>query len=83
MDVNMPVMKGDEACRLITSQGHCSSVILMSAENEVLARTYKDYGASAFMAKPLDRDSLVRLIELLTGKTLPQSDSDEATEQES
>lgn len=64
MDVRMPGMNGVEAFRIIHRQRQDIRVILMSAfPLEELKRIALREGAVAFLAKPLNIESVVKLIE--------------------
>jgi CheY-like chemotaxis protein len=72
MDVMMPVMDGNETMRQIRRMPGWSAVPIVavtasaSAEDE---RKSRDAGASAFLAKPLDHNRLLRTIGALLGLT--------------
>ncbi|MHB1036250.1 MAG: response regulator [Pirellulales bacterium] len=64
MDVRMPGIDGVEAFRLIRRHQHDARVILMSAYPvEELKRAVLEEGAIAFLAKPLDVEKVVKLIQ--------------------
>ncbi len=64
MDVRMPGINGVEAFRRIRSHNPTARVILMSAYTiDDLRRVALEEGAAALLPKPLDLDTVVRLID--------------------
>ena len=62
MDIHMPLMRGDEACRKIKEEGNCDCVILMSGQpfsKEQVAQC----GATGFIEKPVSIDNIVEHID--------------------
>ncbi len=63
LDVRMPGMDGLEAFRILKRTRASANVVLMSAYSmEQVRRQVLDEGASAFVRKPLDVESLLQLI---------------------
>ena len=86
MDVMMPVMDGNEATRQIRRKPdwHDLPIVAVtasaSAEDE---RMSMDAGASAFLAKPIDRDALLRTIgQLLSLKWITERPAPAAASEE-
>ncbi len=64
MDMHMPVMEGSEAIRLIRQHECNTKIIVLTADGQDEARHEAILaGASDFLLKPLDLDSVARLIE--------------------
>lgn len=80
MDVRMPGMDGVEAFRLIRRHQEGVRVILMSAYGiDTLKEAALDDGAIAFLAKPLDVERVVGLIDEVTNTTILVVEQDEPT----
>ena len=63
-DLNMPGMNGADLQDRLIADGHRTPIIFMTAyfEDEVRARLL-DAGASGFLRKPFDDESLIRCID--------------------
>ena len=77
MDVQMPIMDGYTAARLIRERNLTLPVIAMTADAMVGARQKcLDAGYSEYMTKPVDIDLLVdRLADLLGGEIMTEKES--------
>lgn len=78
MDVQMPVMDGYTAARLIREKEYLIPVIAMTADAMMGAeQKCLDAGYSEYMTKPVDIDRLVkRLAEILNGKPIAAKQED-------
>lgn len=65
MDIQMPVMDGITATRLINDAGQSGKVIAVTAASEVESQELLDRGFSAFHNKPVDAKALCDLIVTL------------------
>jgi DNA-binding NtrC family response regulator len=83
MDVRMPGIDGIEAFRHIRQKHPGIRVILMSAYPvDTTKRQVLDEGATAFLPKPLDVESVVKLIEGVSDTAVLVVDNDSPTRQE-
>jgi two-component system, sensor histidine kinase len=73
MDVQMPVMDGREATRIIRSRNHSTLPIVALTANVVKDETDKCFAAGMddYIAKPYEEEDLVKLIGKWLGKDLP------------
>ena len=62
MDIQMPLMTGDEACRKISSEELCQCVILMSGQSHT-DQQIAEYGAVGFIEKPITIDQITAHID--------------------
>ena len=70
MDIEMPVMDGFEATRLIKSDAaicHIPLIILTSLGSEDDMSKAEEAGANYFLNKPLSRDDLIKTVDGLLG----------------
>ncbi len=71
MDVQMPVMSGDEAIRRIRASGrpyaHVPIVVLTADAIEGADRHYTALGADAYLTKPFQIDEMLALLQRLGG----------------
>jgi CheY-like chemotaxis protein len=71
MDVEMPVLDGYEACRLIKANPECNIPVLLVSANRYAEDGAFDAGADDFLAKPFSLDDLVVKIKSLTTLDAP------------
>lgn len=75
LDINMPVMTGDEAIQIIRSSdkpyNDIPIIVLTANALEMDKRNYLSIGATNFVAKPIDLTELIDLVE--TYKTTARS----------
>jgi osomolarity two-component system sensor histidine kinase TcsA len=63
MDINMPIMDGVSATKELRGQGYDGTIIAMTANAlKGHAESYIAKGMSGYIAKPVDRDLLVKLL---------------------
>ena len=72
LDLNMPVMTGDEFLRIVRDRGCVTPIIVMSADVRSDPRLR---GADAFIRKPLSPDTILAAIQALTPSTLTPGDA--------
>ena len=64
MDMQMPVMDGLEATRLIKQAGSPTPIIALTANvMEAHRKAFEEAGCDGFLSKPIDRDVLLGLID--------------------
>lgn len=64
LDMHLPGMNGCEFLKLLKKTGIFIPVIIITAYDEPYSRQCaKDYGALAFLRKPVDSDALIDLIQ--------------------
>ncbi|MGL5973391.1 MAG: ANTAR domain-containing response regulator [Oscillospiraceae bacterium] len=65
MDINMPLLDGNSAAKVIFEEGYCETIIILSVynEREFLDKS-KQTGASGYLVKPIDEKSLLTTIEI-------------------
>jgi signal transduction histidine kinase/CheY-like chemotaxis protein len=70
LDIQMPNMDGHEAARIMRSKGINAPIVALTAHamKEERARAIQS-GFSHFLSKPIDRESLIKLLEQLHKKT--------------
>ena len=66
MDIQMPIMDGHEAVRTLRNKGYSRAVVALTAHamKEERERAYRS-GFSHFLTKPIDRKSLIDLLDSL------------------
>jgi signal transduction histidine kinase/ActR/RegA family two-component response regulator len=64
MDLQMPVMDGNEAIRTLRGSGYTAPIVVITAHAmlEEKAKAF-DSGCDDFLVKPIDRDRLLRIIQ--------------------
>ncbi len=75
MDMQMPVMDGIEATRILRASGNSTPIIALTAN--VLQKhrdLFKEAGCDSFLGKPVNRDALYRLLK----RFLPVDTSDKS-----
>ena len=66
LDVNMPVLDGLEACRLLRAEGNLVPVLMLTARGDVTARVAGlDAGADDYLAKPFALQELLARVRAL------------------
>jgi CheY-like chemotaxis protein len=71
MDVRMPGIDGVEACRRIRSKSRRSQIVIMSAQAESeMERLALRAGVLGFLRKPLDVESVIKLIGEATSRLI-------------
>lgn len=71
MDVRMPGIDGVEACRRIRSNSNRSQIVIMSAQPESeMERLALRAGVLGFLRKPLDVESVLKLIAEVTSRLI-------------
>lgn len=66
LDLNMPVMTGDEFLRIVRGRGCVTPIIVMSADARSNPRIA---GADAYIRKPFRPDTILAAIQALTPRT--------------
>lgn len=64
LDVRMPVMDGIEACRTISAESDCRSVMLTTFDTDAYVFEALRAGASGFLLKDVRRDDLVHAVRV-------------------
>ncbi|WSQ51108.1 response regulator transcription factor [Streptomyces sp. NBC_01218] len=64
LDVRMPVMDGIEACRTISAESDCRSVMLTTFDSDAYVYEALHAGASGFLLKDVRRDDLVHAVRV-------------------
>ena len=63
MDLNMPVMNGDDAIELLRASGNDSPIYMLTAEtDDKILQHCKDIGATGSISKPINNDQLETLL---------------------
>lgn len=63
MDVEMPLMNGDEVVRTIRSKGIQTPVWMFTGNTDTeFQRMYKNIGAQGFLAKPIEKSRLLSVL---------------------
>ncbi|MEU8760888.1 response regulator transcription factor [Streptomyces sp. NPDC048659] len=65
LDIRMPVMDGIEACRLISAESACRTVILTTFDADEYVYEALHAGASGFLLKDVRRDDLVHAVRVV------------------
>ncbi|MFF0436862.1 response regulator [Streptomyces sp. NPDC004327] len=65
MDIRMPVMDGIEACRTISAESACRTVILTTFDTDEYVYEALHAGASGFLLKDVRRDDLVHAVRVV------------------
>jgi len=65
LDIRMPVMDGIEACRAITAEGGCRTVMLTTFDADEYVYEALHAGASGFLLKDVRRDDLVHAVRVV------------------
>ncbi|MGW7099193.1 response regulator [Streptomyces sp. NPDC054838] len=65
LDVRMPVTDGIEACRTISAQGGCRTVMLTTFDSDEYVYEALHAGASGFLLKDVRRDDLVHAVRVV------------------
>ncbi|MFB7936974.1 response regulator [Streptomyces sp. NPDC056049] len=65
LDIRMPRMDGIEACRAISAQSACRTVILTTFDSDAYVYEALHAGASGFLLKDVRRDDLVHAVRVV------------------
>ncbi|MCX5310329.1 response regulator transcription factor [Streptomyces sp. NBC_00154] len=65
LDIRMPVMDGIEACRAISAQTSCRTVMLTTFDSDEYVYEALHAGASGFLLKDVRRDDLVHAVRVV------------------
>ncbi|MFC8508219.1 response regulator [Streptomyces sp. NPDC057411] len=65
LDIRMPRMDGIEACRLISAESECRTVILTTFDSDEYVYEALHAGASGFLLKDVRRDDLVHAVRVV------------------
>ncbi|MFH8475316.1 response regulator [Streptomyces sp. NPDC018000] len=65
LDIRMPVMDGIEACRTISAETGCRTVILTTFDSDEYVYEALHAGASGFLLKDVRRDDLVHAVRVV------------------
>ncbi|MGW5423561.1 response regulator [Streptomyces sp. NPDC003943] len=65
MDIRMPVMDGIEACRVVSAESACRTVILTTFDTDEYVYEALHAGASGFLLKDVRRDDLVHAVRVV------------------
>ncbi|MFD6277074.1 response regulator [Streptomyces sp. NPDC060209] len=65
LDIRMPVMDGIEACRAITGESDCRTVMLTTFDSDEYVYEALHAGASGFLLKDVRRDDLVHAVRVV------------------
>ncbi|MGW6708181.1 response regulator [Streptomyces sp. NPDC054956] len=65
LDVRMPVLDGIEACRTITAETSCRTVMLTTFDSDEYVYEALHAGASGFLLKDVRRDDLVHAVRVV------------------
>ncbi|MFD5768807.1 response regulator [Streptomyces sp. NPDC127049] len=65
LDIRMPRMDGIEACRTISAQSACRTVILTTFDSDAYVYEALHAGASGFLLKDVRRDDLVHAVRVV------------------
>jgi PAS domain S-box-containing protein len=77
MDIQMPRMDGYQAMELLKNKGYATPVVALTAHAMVEERERaKGKGFAAFMTKPIQRDSLLNLLDGLRPERRPLAPAD-------
>ncbi len=66
LDIRMPVMDGIEACRAISEQTDCRTVMLTTFDSDEYVYDALHAGASGFLLKDVRRDDLVHAVRVVS-----------------
>ncbi|MEE1793821.1 response regulator transcription factor [Streptomyces sp. BE308] len=66
LDIRMPVMDGIEACRAISAQSACRTVMLTTFDADEYVYESLHAGASGFLLKDVRRDDLVHAVRVVS-----------------
>lgn len=76
MDVQMPIMGGEEAVALLRAQGRTLPIVAVTAHAMVGDREkYLAAGMNEYVSKPIDRSRLIEVIDKLTCASVPSGES--------
>lgn len=65
LDIRMPVTDGIEACRMISAQSTCRTVMLTTFDSDEYVYEALHAGASGFLLKDVRRDDLVHAVRVV------------------
>ena len=65
LDIRMPLMDGIEACRAISSESDCRTVMLTTFDSDEYVYDALHAGASGFLLKDVRRDDLVHAVRVV------------------
>ncbi|MEU6978900.1 response regulator transcription factor [Streptomyces sp. NPDC046371] len=65
LDIRMPRMDGIEACRVISAESECRTVILTTFDSDEYVYEALHAGASGFLLKDVRRDDLVHAVRVV------------------
>jgi signal transduction histidine kinase/HPt (histidine-containing phosphotransfer) domain-containing protein len=83
MDMQMPVMGGEEAVGLLRASGCATPVIALTANAMKEDRErYREIGCDGFLSKPVDQDALYRELDRFLGDDPKDADSKVRTGEE-
>lgn len=68
-DLKMPVLNGLRLIRALRSFGDTIPILAISGHNRDQLMMAEDYGANAALAKPIDRDELLAVLERVMSET--------------
>ncbi|MFJ9807146.1 response regulator [Streptomyces sp. NPDC101158] len=67
LDIRMPRMDGIEACRIISAESSCRTVMLTTFDSDEYVYEALHAGASGFLLKDVRRDDLVHAVRVVAG----------------
>ncbi|MFD5190541.1 response regulator [Streptomyces sp. NPDC058357] len=71
LDIRMPGTDGIEACRTISAETGCRTVMLTTFDSDEYVYEALHAGASGFLLKDVRRDDLVHTVRVVAGDSLP------------